>query len=320
MPGDPPFFIVGSGRSGTTLLRLVLAGHSRIEIPPETWFLLPLVARLPLLERLTPPQVEEAIDLITDDYRWPDMRIAAADFADQARALPDPTIKALMGLIYAEHLRRAGKPRFGDKTPPYIAIVPQIAELYPDAQFIHLIRDGRDVATSFIDAHFHGGVWEREFEWRRAVRLGAAYRASPLRDRLLEVRYEDMVGDLERTTRRICGFLGETFEPEMLRFRDSIDRKVPARELVVHASLRRPVSADAAAAWQSRLSASELFLIESCIHDELVSAGYAPHFASPAWRPAMRVSRAALARLGPHLRRVIQGLRRRDLLRRQIYI
>lgn len=320
MASDAPFFIVGSGRSGSTLLRLVLAGHSRIEIPPETWFLLPLVARLPLSDRLTSTQVEEAISLVSSDYRWPDMQIGAAVFAEQARALPDPKIKALMDLIYAEHLRRAGKPRFGDKTPPYIAIVPQIATLYPDAVFIHLIRDGRDVATSFIDAHFHGGVWEPDFEWRRAVRLGAAYRDSPLAGRILEVRYEDMVGDLEATTRRVCGFLDETFEPAMLRFRDSIDRKVPARELVVHASLRRPVSANAAAAWRSRLSASELFLIESCIRDELVSAGYAPHFASPAWAPAMRLSRAALAHLGPHLRRVIQGLRRRDLLRRQIYI
>ncbi len=320
MPSDAPFFIVGSGRSGTTLLRLVLAGHSRIEIPPETWFLLPLTARLPLVERLSPTQVEEAIGLIIGDYRWPDMEIAAVDFAERARALADPTIKSLMGLIYAEHLRRAGKPRFGDKTPPYIEIVPQLAALYPEARFIHLIRDGRDVAASFIDAHFHGGVWDRDFEWRRAVRLGLSYRASPLAERLLEVRYEDMVSDLEATTRRVCSFLDETFEPGMLAFRDSIARKVPARELVVHGSLGRPVSADAAATWRSRLSTFELFLIESCIRGELLAVGYQPYFASPAWDPAMRLSRAGLARLGRHLRRVIQGLRRRDLLRRQIYI
>ena len=320
MASDAPFFIVGSGRSGTTLLRLVLSGHSRIEIPPETWFLLPLIARLPLLDRLGPAQVEEAIGLITGDYRWPDMEIAAAAFADQARALPDPTIKTLMGLVYDEHLRRAGKPRFGDKTPPYIGIVPQLATLYPDSRFIHLIRDGRDVAASFIDAHFQGGVWESDFEWRRAIRLGLGYRASPLADRLLEIHYEDMVSDLEATTRRICGFLDEAFEPEMLTFRESITRKVPARELVVHRSLDRPVSPMAAQAWRSRLSSPELFLIESCIRDELAAMGYQPHFANPAWQPAMRLSRAVLARLGPHLRRVIQGLRRRDLLRRQIYI
>lgn len=320
MASDAPFFIVGCGRSGTTLLRLVLSGHSRIEIPPETWFLLPLVARLPLLERLTPGQIEDAIGLIIGDYRWPDMRIEATDFANQARALAEPNIRGLMGLVYAEHLRRAGKPRFGDKTPPYIGIVPELATLYPDARFIHLIRDGRDVAASFIDAHFHGGVWERDFEWRRAVRLGLAYRASPLADRLLEVHYEDMVGNPEATTRRICGFLEEAFEPGMLEFHDSITRKVPARELIVHRSLDRPISRAAAEVWRSRLSIPELFLIESCIRDELAAIGYQPRFGSPAWHPAMLLSRAALSRCGPHLRRVIQGLRRRGLLRRQIYI
>ncbi|MEO9188434.1 MAG: sulfotransferase, partial [Acetobacteraceae bacterium] len=82
---NAPFFIVGCGRSGTTLLRLVLSGHSRIEIPPETWFLLALVAHLPLTDPLTPAQVEAAIALITGDYRWPDMQMTAADFAARAR-------------------------------------------------------------------------------------------------------------------------------------------------------------------------------------------------------------------------------------------
>jgi len=317
---DSPFFIVGCGRSGTTLLRLVLSGHSRIEIPPETWFLLPLVERLPLTDELTPAQVEEAIELITGDYRWPDMQIAAADFARQARGLAEPRITTLMGLIYGDHLRREGKPRFGDKTPPYIGILPQIAILYPDARFIHVIRDGRDVAASFIDVHFHGGVWDREFEWRRAVSLGLEYRASALAERILEVRYEEMVQDLEATTRRVCAFLGEAFEPGMLAFQESIRRKVPARELVVHRSLDRPVAPHAVALWRSRLSVPELFLMESCIRAELLALGYEPRFRGRGWDPAMRVTRAMLSAVGPQVRRVIQGLRRRDLLRRQVYI
>jgi len=317
---DAPFFIVGCGRSGTTLLRLVLSGHSRIEIPPETWFLLPLVARLPLTDRLTPAQLEEAIGLITGDYRWPDMEIAAAAFAAQARALPDPRIATLAALVYDEYRRRADKPRFGDKTPPYIGILPQLATIYPDARFINLIRDGRDVAVSFIDAHFNGGVWDKEFEWRRAVRLGLAYRATPLAERILEVRYEDMVRDLEATTRRVCAFLGETFEPEMLAYQGLIETKVPVRERVVHGSLGRPVAADAAAAWRVRLSAWELFLIESCIRSELVALGYQPRFQAAGWEPAMGVTRTLLGAAGPHLRRLIQGLYRRDLLRRQVYI
>ncbi len=63
-----------------------------------------------------------------------------------------------------------------------------------------------------------------------------------------------------------------------------------------------------------------MFLIESCIRSELVALGYQPRFKGTGWEPAMGVTRALLGAAGPHLRRLIQGLYRRDLLRRQIYI
>ncbi len=320
MSENGPFFIVGSGRSGTTLLRLILASHSRIEIPPETWFLLPLVERLPLTTPLTPAQVEQAVAIITSNYRWPDMGIEAGAFAGWARALPAPRLADVMGLIYDHHLRLSDKPRFGDKTPPYIAILPQLSEVYPDAKFIHLIRDGRDVAMSFLDAHFAGAAWAADFEWTRAVRLGLAGRGSPLAERILDVRYEDLVLDLEPTVRRICAFLGEAFEPAMLCWREAIDRKVPMRERVIHKSLSRPVSAEAVNAWRSRLSLAEQFATECCIQPELAALGYELRFRARAWRPALGLGRVLLPRIGPQLRRVIQGLRRRGLLERQIYL
>jgi hypothetical protein len=87
---NAPFFIVGTGRSGTTLLRIILAGHSRIEIPPETWFIMPRIDRIPLTGRLTPAQVELAVAIMTTAYRRPDVQIEAGVFGTQARALQDP--------------------------------------------------------------------------------------------------------------------------------------------------------------------------------------------------------------------------------------
>jgi hypothetical protein len=79
MSDNTPFFIIGSGRSGTTLLRLVISGHSRIHIPPETWFLLPLVEQLPLAEPLSPAQVAAALDIILGHHRWADMQMDAGE-------------------------------------------------------------------------------------------------------------------------------------------------------------------------------------------------------------------------------------------------
>ena len=80
---------------------------------------------------------------MTSHYRWPDMQIAADVLHRQAMALKDPQLVDIVNLVYREHLARTGKPRLGDKTPRYFMIVPQLAALYPDAKFIHLIRDGR---------------------------------------------------------------------------------------------------------------------------------------------------------------------------------
>ena len=106
-----PFFIIGSSRSGTTLLRLILCGHSRLYIPPETWFIADLVARFPLDAVLSPAQVCAAVDIMVGHYRWPDQEIPAEDFRAQALALLAPSLVDLIDLPYREHLRRAGKPR-----------------------------------------------------------------------------------------------------------------------------------------------------------------------------------------------------------------
>ena len=119
-----PFFIVGSGRSGSTLLRVMLASHSRLAIPPETWYLIPLLERFGVDQRLNADEVELAISIITSHYRWPDMRFDAQDFRQHASRLSQPSLRDLVEIVYRAHLLAEGKVRWGDKTPAYIEILP----------------------------------------------------------------------------------------------------------------------------------------------------------------------------------------------------
>lgn len=321
MSDNTPFFIIGSGRSGTTLLRLVISGHSRIHIPPETWFLLPLVEQLPLTGPLAPAQVAQALDLIVTHYRWPDMEMDAAALRTEVAALAAPTLADVVAPVYRCQLARAGKQRFGDKTPPYVGIVPQLATLYPGAKFIHLIRDGRDVAISFVDAHFHGRAYHgARFEWTRAVRQAIAYRATPYAAQILEVRYEDLVRDVAATVRRICDFLGEAFEPQMLDWRDTIAPMIPERGRGIHQKLEKPISADAIGVWQRRLSPLECFLLESSLHRDLDRLGYELRFGAAPWRPLLAGAGAMLHAAAPLLDRAIPALRRRNYVARAIYV
>src|SRR5579859_1525478 len=211
-----PFFIVGSGRSGSTLLRMMLASHPRLTIPPETWYLAPLLQRLSIDRPLNADEIESAISIVTSHYRWPDMKLDQRDFRREVARLVKPYLRDLVEVVYRSHLQAEGKARWGDKTPAYIEILPQLAKMYPNSRFIHLIRDGRDVAKSF-QATDWVGLWlhENTREWTRALDCHWRWVRSDLRDRILQVRYEDLVLKTEGTLRKICEFIGEEFEPQM---------------------------------------------------------------------------------------------------------
>ncbi|MDQ2803724.1 MAG: sulfotransferase [Pseudomonadota bacterium] len=302
------------------MLRLILSSHSKIEIPPETWFLIPLVEQLPLLSPLSREQQRQAVSIITGHYRWPDMGIDAASLGGWVDSLHQPGLADIMALMYRFHAQNSGKQRIGDKTPPYIRIVPELAVLYPGAKFIHLVRDGRDVAMSYLDAKFSGAPYEPSFEWTTAVRLGRQYMQTELADRIMRVKYEDLVRSLEPTVRQVCRFLSEEFEPQMLNWQRSIPGRIPERERLIHTSLTQPVSKSAVSVWRSRLSLAELFVLEACIQEELQANDYPPYFSGRRWRPLVFAGRKVLPTLGPLLRRGVQALRHRGLLSRQVYV
>lgn len=275
LKNDDPFFIIGSGRCGSTLLRLILGGHSRIVIPPETWFLLEWTRRFDATARLTKSEVEEVVDLTTNHYRWPDFEVNADEFRSQARAVQQPTLRSLADLIFDEFRRREGCARWGEKTPRYFRIIPELSKIYPDARFIHLVRDGRDVAKSFYDRKWLGGCLHRNTaEWIEAT--AAVQRDCPqLGDsNFLEVRYEDLVLETEATIGRICDFLGEESEPAMFSWEDAVTDKVPSRELHIHGKLhRQPEPADVGR-WKRELTPFQVACLEAYIGDRLVDFGY----------------------------------------------
>jgi hypothetical protein len=312
MAADTPFFIIGSGRSGTTLLRLLLSNHSRIHIPPETWFILPLVERLPLNKSLLADEVQSALDIITSHYRWPDLAICEEDLRRRATLLGAPRLREIIDLVYNLLLERSGKARLGDKTPPYIAIVPELAALYPGAKFIHLVRDGRDVSISYIELTYECRFYDgKRFEWIASLDKALAYRGSAYSAQILEVKYEDLVSTPEISLARICNFLGEAFEPAMMTRGIHVEA-IPERERVIHRKINHPMSANSVAVWRQKLSGLECFLMESCLRKHLVEFGYDLRFRSSGWKPLLFGTGMLLQAAAPFLDRAVPFLRRRN--------
>jgi len=289
---NEPFFIIGSGRSGTTLLRMILASHSRISVPPETWYLLRMGELLDADRPLTRDEANRVVKIMTGHYRWPDMKIDAGSFAAKVADLNKPYLRDIVELVYLEHLKREGKQRWGDKTPGYFEIVPQLTKLFPGAKFIHFTRDGRDVAKSFQALRWSGSrLHDNAKEWLDAMNANAKWQKSEFAPQIFQARYEDLVLNTEETTRRLCAFLGEEFEPQMLAWQDNVDNLMPAREAHIHRSLKESPDAKFIFRWKTEMTTREMLISEAFMGKHLATLGYERRFNSPSWQPVFAAVR-----------------------------
>ena len=305
-----PFFIVGSGRSGTTLLRMMLCSHSRISIPPETWFLLPLVKRLNIDRALNPSEIECAIALMTEHHRWPVMNLDGDELRRRVRQITDRRLRDVVDAAYRGHMEAHGKVRWGDKTPPYMEIVPQLARLFPGARFIHLIRDGRDVARSFQNTHWVSPwLHDNTEEWVRAMKYQRRWERSELRNFILHIRYEDLVLDTEATLRKICEFLGEKFEAQMLAWERNVDAQIPEIERKYHKKLKLKVGSEGIARWKREMGPRETFVAEAFMGAQLTHLGYERRYPSPLWNPIFALTRLCCRLVLPAVQRQSRTLR-----------
>ncbi len=213
----PMPIIIGAPRSGTTLLRLMLDAHPSLAIPPETGFL--AASSLYDCDVTTREGFYRVVTTFPPDApAWADFGLDAGEFRS-ALASIDPFDPAEgFRLFYRQYATRQGKPRYGDKTPTYAQHLPAIERLLPEAHFIHLVRDGRDVALSlreawFAPAHDIAGLARY---WRTLVE--AARSAGRQARHYLEVSYEALVDDPEPVLANICRFIDLPPDRSMLEY------------------------------------------------------------------------------------------------------
>lgn len=201
-----PIFIVGCPRSGTTLLRNLLRSHPRLTFPSESHF-------IPSFFRGYghPGNAEEAIELADRLLRLEWIRqwgitLAADEFG------PDRSFQAVVCRLFETWSRSEGKPRWGDKTPHYVQNILTLAELFPEARIIHIIRDGRDVSLSWLKAAFEPrNLFTAATLWNRYVTAGRNAGSMLPRKSYLEIRYEALLDRPGETMRAVCDFVNEPF-------------------------------------------------------------------------------------------------------------
>lgn len=272
---EVPFFIVGSPRSGTTLLVQILNRHARLFVPPETEFFY-LLDRYGFARR--PFGTEQA-------GRFLDLYLASRPASMLGLgSLPDLRTRLLSGaLSYKEIFTRlmsllaepTGKPRWGEKTPHHLHTADAILEGFPEAQMIALVRDGRAVTRSRLQKkNWEQNLFGAASLWRRdSLRLRRLMQRHP--GRVLLLRYEDLVADPALAVTRVCEALGEAFEPAML---DPVDVVEPRFDAYYRQSWMAKstgaIDPSRTESWRDAFSPKELSVIEHIQARELAFWGY----------------------------------------------
>ncbi len=236
-------FLVGAERSGTTMLRLMLDHH-----PSIAW----------------QNEFEYAVDRIGPGAEFPALG-SYSEFLENHRVFRangyaiDPSLDypGLVRSFLEQRRARAGKPIVGATVHRHLG---RLLHVWPEARFIHLVRDPRDVAPSVIKMGWAGNVYHACRRWRDAERDWDRVAESVGEGRFVEVRFERLLADPGEELGRICAFIGVPYDESMLSFHER--------------TTYSPPDASAAQRWSGRLSPREIGLIEGSLGGLIERRGY----------------------------------------------
>jgi hypothetical protein len=265
---------------------MMLDAHPQLAIPPETHFVPALIERA----RAGAGAAELAGEMIAA-RTWPDFQLDREELLTRVEALERPDAAAVLRAFYELYAERQRKRRWGDKTPIYVRRMREIGGVLGEARFVHLIRDGRDVALS---RRRRGMGAEKPIadvaeRWRSRIEL-ARKQSRRLRGRYLELRYEDLVADPEAALGRICELCELELDPAMLAHHERAGERLEElgdlagegtrrprsaeERLAAHALAARPASAERTSAWRSEMSATDVAEFERVAGRLLAELGY----------------------------------------------
>ena len=259
----PPIFIIGCPRSGTTLVRVILDTHPNICCGPETH----LIGNIKTLN--------EKID-----KNWKRLEPYGLSKDIHVKKLSD-----LFKIYHNNYMKSKKKQRWAEKTPDNIFYVDFINKLFPNCQFINIIRDGRDVVCSYKERWGSKTIFTAIKKWNKIIDLTYEYRTKFNKERYMEIRYEEMVSNPEKETKRMMIFLGEKWIPELLEHHtkqhdfwfniktgENIDFEKEKRPL--RHSPSKPIFQSSVGKWKKNLNTVEKAIIKISLKENLKKMGY----------------------------------------------
>ncbi len=241
-----PVFLVGAERSGTTLLRLMLDHHPEIAFNPEFEYAVEMIG-----DNGTFPEPAAYRHWLSRQWLFQDAHYAvdeSLDFPDLVNSFLRQKLeqggsgKRLLGATVHHHFNR-------------------LKHVWPNARYIHIVRDPRDVARSVMGMGWAGNIWAGLDRWLDAERLWADMASGLDQSRYINVKYEDLIENPGSQLEAICGFMGAPFHDAMFSYADKSTYDLPDPKLVYQ--------------WRKKLKDEDIQLVEARLGSMLVERGYA---------------------------------------------
>jgi len=274
-----PFFVVGSGRSGNTLIRRILYAHKDLHIPPETYVLGHIIKLFYEnrnmgwgdLVRLILAEFEYHQEFST--FEIPSLRPLVHQLSNVSKE--KRSLAYVLNTFYSYHaeVHDVDYKRWGDKSPLNAYVMDDIYKVFPDAQFIHLLRDGCDVVYSYLQSGHYQSIESAAHRWTSALQAARTFmHRHP--EACIEVRYEALVSTPESTVEQICRFLGIDYHPNIIDRCDVAQAMGDVHQYAHHQNVQQPINTKSIGKGRRNLTEEQKLKLEALIGKQLRDVGY----------------------------------------------
>ena len=263
MKGFRPIFIVGVGRSGTSMLQSMLNAHGEITFPPETHFIRTYLSG------------QNSIDGIVEEKMLNDVNLLKLDLPLKKIIERNSDLNGLYVDLLQEYMLKRKKKYVGDKDPKNIEYMQLLYDFFPQAIVVHIYRDPRAVIASRMKAEWSKGrpLWQHILAYKVQLNYGRS-KGGDLFDNYIEIKYERLVEDPERELKRLCDLLGLKYDPNMVEFYKSAGDVVQGEEVSWKQNCFNPVMLQNIDKWKDQLSEKQISIIEFVLSSEMNLLGY----------------------------------------------
>lgn len=271
-----PILMFGMERSGTTILSLMIGAHPEIAVPYPVAGLWYDFARAEQVEEgeLSEARLDDIIAQLLAHPRMRDWDVTL-DAREVRETLGGAGFPNVLRAFYEAYARHKNKPSWAQMDISTLDHLAMAARWFPDARFVHIVRDGRDVALSHQTMPFGAGnIAECAAAWYHRLKICEAVGHLLGPQRYYQFRYEDLILEPEKTLRHLCTFIGVEFSPLSLAYQQMIEEKVPADRLWLWPNLGQPPDQSKVARWKSEMTRSQRIVFEDIAGNLLGELGY----------------------------------------------